>query len=71
MAITNLPVCQKIRDFLILKNFAALRLCARKVFIVSGHGTGGVGIFGRGICQKCRGVKSDSRKAAKEEGEEF
>ena len=30
LAITDIPFCQMNRDFLILKNFAPLLLCARK-----------------------------------------
>ena len=60
MPITNVPFISKNRHFYSLKNFAPLRLCARKLFI-------GIEWIGSMVlsCQRCRGVKIASRKGAK------
>jgi len=60
MAITNVPFIIKNRHFYRLKNFALLRLCAKKLFI-------GIEWIGSMVlsCQRCRGVKIASRKVAK------
>ena len=60
VAITNVPFITKNRHFYRLKNFAPLRLCARKLFI-------GIEWIGSMVlsCQRCRGVKIASRKVAK------
>jgi hypothetical protein len=59
LAITHIPLLEK-SGFLILENFALLRLGARKLLI------GIEWIRSRVlICQRCRGVKIASRKGAK------
>jgi len=60
MAMANVPFITKNRHFYSLKNFAPLRLCARKLLI-------GIEWIGSMVlsCQRCRGVKIASRKGAK------
>jgi hypothetical protein len=59
VAITDGPFITENRNFYILKNFAPLRLCARKLLI----GMNGLAV--RQPLSKGRGVKIASRKGAK------